>query len=68
MIEKIRSSSPLLIVACTGNVCRSPMAEFLFVHHLQEQGLAAEVISRGLAAPVGRHCPSRSWPPPRPCS
>lgn len=48
------SSVPLLLIMCTGNVCRSPMAEALFNHHLAERGLVAQVISRGLAAPVGR--------------
>lgn len=45
---------PLLLVMCTGNVCRSPMAEALLDHRLQQAGLLGEVISRGLAAPVGR--------------
>lgn len=39
---------------CTGNVCRSPMAEALMVQRLQAAGLGARVISRGLGAPVGR--------------
>ncbi|WP_338619116.1 low molecular weight protein-tyrosine-phosphatase [Pigmentiphaga sp. CHJ604] len=39
---------------CTGNVCRSPMAEALMAHYLSQRRLAAAVISRGLAAPVGR--------------
>ncbi|WP_255407798.1 low molecular weight protein-tyrosine-phosphatase [Pigmentiphaga sp. NML080357] len=39
---------------CTGNVCRSPMAEALLVHYVAHLGLDATVISRGLAAPVGR--------------
>jgi protein-tyrosine phosphatase len=39
---------------CTGNVCRSPMAETLMSYHIANMGFEATVISRGLAAPVGR--------------
>jgi len=39
---------------CTGNICRSPMAEALLKYHLQKEGLGGVVISRGLAAPIGR--------------
>ncbi|MFA7390910.1 MAG: low molecular weight phosphotyrosine protein phosphatase [Pigmentiphaga sp.] len=39
---------------CTGNVCRSPMAEALLIQRLAQRGLEARVISRGLGAPVGR--------------
>lgn len=45
---------PLVLVMCTGNVCRSPMAEALLLHHLNREGLEVNVISRGLEAPVGR--------------
>ena len=43
---------PLLLTVCTGNVCRSPMAEALLRHHLTLVGLPAVVASLGLVAPV----------------
>ncbi|SAI73866.1 Low molecular weight protein-tyrosine-phosphatase wzb [Bordetella ansorpii] len=50
---------PLLIPICTGNLCRSPIAEALFNHHLRHLGLLARVASRGLQAcdgdPPHRH-------------
>jgi protein-tyrosine phosphatase len=38
---------PLLLTVCTGNVCRSPMAEALLRHHLALVGLPAVVASAG---------------------
>ena len=40
---------------CTGNTCRSPMAEGLFCAELEKQGLSSlcSVKSAGLAATVG---------------
>jgi protein-tyrosine phosphatase len=32
---------------CTGNICRSPMAEHIFRRHAQEEGLDVEVDSSG---------------------
>lgn len=45
---------PLIIVACTGNICRSPMAEAVLRHYVEQRGIAAQVSSCGLDAPVGR--------------
>lgn len=45
---------PLLMVVCTGNICRSPMAEAVLRQQLAERDIDAEVASCGLAAPVGR--------------
>ncbi|CAM5188073.1 Low molecular weight protein-tyrosine-phosphatase Ptp [Castellaniella defragrans] len=46
--------SPLLLLLCTGNMCRSPMAEVIMRDCLARRGIAATVLSRGLAAPTGR--------------
>ncbi|MFD0853234.1 low molecular weight phosphotyrosine protein phosphatase, partial [Actinomadura adrarensis] len=32
---------------CTGNICRSPMAEWILRHHVAEEGLDVEVDSSG---------------------
>jgi protein-tyrosine phosphatase len=32
---------------CTGNICRSPMAEHIFRHHAEQEGLDVEVDSSG---------------------
>ncbi|MFI0352303.1 low molecular weight protein-tyrosine-phosphatase [Actinomadura sp. 9N407] len=32
---------------CTGNICRSPMAEWVLRHHVDEEGLDVEVDSSG---------------------
>lgn len=41
-------------MVCTGNVCRSPMAEVLLAHRLRERGISTVVESAGTAAMVGR--------------
>lgn len=39
-----------LLFVCTGNTCRSPMAEALMRAELKRRGVAASVVSAGLAA------------------
>ncbi len=42
-----------ILVVCTGNICRSPMAAALLGHNLASHNPAVEVQSAGLAALVG---------------
>ncbi len=42
-----------LVFVCTGNICRSPMAEYLFRHMLQHAHPEWRVFSAGVAAGYG---------------
>ena len=42
-----------ILVVCVGNICRSPMAEFLFRQRFEESGVNISVSSAGLGALVG---------------
>ncbi|MBS0350847.1 MAG: low molecular weight phosphotyrosine protein phosphatase [Proteobacteria bacterium] len=42
-----------ILIVCTGNICRSPMAEAWFKHTLAVQGINAKVSSAGIAALSG---------------
>ena len=48
-----------ILFVCTGNTCRSPMAEGLLRHMAKQRGLQLEVRSAGVAAmpgaPISRH-------------
>lgn len=39
-----------IVFVCTGNTCRSPMAQALAIQQAQKQGLDCHIISAGLAA------------------
>ena len=41
-----------LLTVCIGNICRSPIAEGLFRHYAEENGLDMQVSSAGLGALV----------------
>lgn len=41
-----------ILVVCTGNICRSPMAEILLQQQLQQAGRSVEVRSAGVGALV----------------
>lgn len=43
-----------IIFVCTGNTCRSPMAEYLMREYCKKYNLDVEVESRGLACSNGR--------------
>jgi protein-tyrosine phosphatase len=45
-----------VLMVCTGNICRSPMAEVLLARRLRDRGLSTAVQSAGLGALVG--CPA----------
>ena len=47
------TSSPTVVFVCTGNTCRSPMAAVLAMSIFKEHGLAANVLSAGVAAGDG---------------
>lgn len=54
MMNATDTSLPVLLVMCTGNVCRSPMAETVLRHQLAQRSVKATVASCGLGAPIGR--------------
>ena len=52
-MSDMKKPSPIILFVCTGNTCRSPMAQALASAALQENGAAATVLSAGVAASDG---------------
>jgi len=50
---------PKILVVCTGNLNRSPLAEILLRRSLAEIGVEADIMSAGLAAPAGSRVDSK---------
>jgi protein-tyrosine phosphatase len=46
--------TPCVLVVCTGNLCRSPLAAALLERELAAAGIEADIESAGLAAPFRR--------------
>jgi tRNA threonylcarbamoyl adenosine modification protein (Sua5/YciO/YrdC/YwlC family) len=64
-VEKIRSGKcprKRILIVCTGNSCRSPMAEGWLKHEIEKKGLTAEieVVSCGTNARDGLPCTSEA--------
>ena len=50
-----------VLAVCLGNICRSPMAEGLLRHHIQQRGLRCKVDSAGTSAHhIGEHPDQRA--------
>lgn len=49
-----RSPVKRILLVCTGNTCRSPMAEALFRRMAEKKGVPVEVASAGVAALAGQ--------------
>jgi len=46
-LRRIDPSAVRILVVCTGNICRSPMAEAMLRQRLDERGVPAEITSAG---------------------
>jgi len=58
MVEEIRTS---VLFVCMGNICRSPTAEGVFRHHVNESGLGDRIV----ADSAGTHAYHVGEPPDR---
>lgn len=58
MPERIFGMSRLIVFVCTGNICRSPMAEYLFRTHIMSQPdieVRSSGVMAGYGAPASRY-------------
>src|SRR2546428_9163909 len=51
--ERHRTVFKRVPIVCTGNICRSPMAEALLARRLRDRGIEGTVTSAGISALVG---------------
>ncbi|MBQ3988374.1 MAG: hypothetical protein II629_06395, partial [Ruminococcus sp.] len=53
MMQKDNENTRYIAFVCTGNTCRSPMAEGIFNKRAEEKGLNVRAVSFGMAAVPG---------------
>ena len=53
MMQKDNENTRYIAFVCTGNTCRSPMAEGIFNKRAEEKGLNVRAVSFGIAAVPG---------------
>lgn len=51
----MKPSKHLILFVCTGNICRSPMAEYLFRHYIKDKNSNWDAVSGGLSASYGQN-------------
>ncbi len=61
------SQSVRIVCLCSGNICRSPMAQAILKHDLEAQAVAAAIISAGVLGLQGYHADEHARTAMRQC-